>query len=139
MNDEEVIEILDDFEDKTIRIEPIKNLSVGIKEEPIVSVNNINTTINQEPLNLNNVTQSSLGSNVGLSTSEQITPKQEIYTQVKNLEEVKYEPIKPEKEEVKIDTKDNEEESKSGLGFVIVLFILLAAFIIALPYISKLF
>ena len=31
--DEEVIEILDDFEDKTIRIEPIKSVSIGIKED----------------------------------------------------------------------------------------------------------
>ena len=138
MNDEEVIEILDDFEDKTIRIEPIKNVSIGIKE-PAASVNNQNTTINTEPLSSNNVTQSPTGSNLGVNTSEQITPKPEIYTPIKNLEEVKYEPIKPEKEEINIDTRDNEEESKSGLWFVIVLFVLLAAFIIALPYISKLF
>ena len=136
MNDEEVIEILDDFEDKTIRIEPIKNVSIGIKE-PVVSVNN--QTINTEPLGTNNVTPSLAGSNLRVSNSEQSTPKQEMYTPVKNLEEVKYEPIKPEKEEINIDTRDGEEESKSGLGFVIVVFILLAAFIIALPYISKLF
>ena len=135
MNDE-VIEILDDFEDNTIRIEPIKNVSIGIKQEP-VALNNANTTINVEPLSTNNAKPTPAVSNLGVSTPEEIKPK--LYTPVKNLEEVKYEPIKPEKEETKIETIDSEEESKSGIGFIVVLFILLAAFIIALPYISKLF
>ena len=79
-----------------------------------------------------------VNSNLGVSASEEIKPKQEIYNEVKKLEEVKYNPIEPEKKEIKIDETE-EENSKSGLGFIIVLFILLAAFIIALPYISKLF
>ena len=52
---------------------------------------------------------------------------------------VEYSPIEPETEDVKIEASESEEETKSGLGFIIVLFVLLAAFIIALPYISKLF
>ena len=64
--------------------------------------------------------------------------KEEYIDLEKQLEEVKYEPIEPEKQEIKIETEEESDKSKSGLSFIIVLFILLAAFIIALPYISKL-
>ena len=40
--------------------------------------------------------------------------------------------------EITIKSESNDEKSKSGLTFVIVLCVLLLAFIIALPYISKL-
>jgi len=125
MNDEEVIEILDDFEDNTIRIEPIKNVNIGIKPETVAPSDNV-----AQPLN---------NPSLGVSKPEELEPKSETFTPVKNLDTVKYEPIKPETQEFKVETPENEEESRSGLGFVIVLFILLAAFIIALPYISKLF
>lgn len=46
--------------------------------------------------------------------------------------------IKSDKQEIKIEDEDVSDNSKSGLTFVIVLFILLIAFIIGLPYISKL-
>ncbi len=56
-----------------------------------------------------------------------------------NSSEVKYEPILNNKEEIKIEEVSENEKSKSGLGFVIVLFIIIGIFIIALPYIAKLF
>lgn len=56
----------------------------------------------------------------------------------KQLEEVNYEPINTVSEEIKIQTEEEADQGKSGLGFVIVLFVILAAFIIALPYITKL-
>lgn len=64
--------------------------------------------------------------------------KEEYIELEKQLEEVKYEPITSSSEEIKIQTEEETDQSKSGLGFVIVLFIILAAFIIALPYISRL-
>lgn len=56
-----------------------------------------------------------------------------------NNSEVKYDPISNSKEEIKIEETSESEKSKSGLGFVIALFIIIVAFIIALPYIAKLF
>ena len=64
--------------------------------------------------------------------------KEEYIELEKQLEEAKYEPIEPEKQEIKIETEEESDKSKSGLSFIIILFVLLAAFIIALPYISKL-
>ena len=64
--------------------------------------------------------------------------KEEYVELEKQLEEVNYEPINTVSEEIKIQTEEEVDQSKSGLGFVIVLFIILAAFIIALPYITKL-
>lgn len=64
--------------------------------------------------------------------------KEEYIELEKQLEEVKYEPIAPEKQEIQIETEEESDRSKSGLSFVIIIFILLGAFIIALPYISKL-
>ncbi len=64
--------------------------------------------------------------------------KEEYIELEKQLEEVKYEPIEPEKQEIKIETEEETDKSKSGLSFIIILFVLLAAFIIALPYITKL-
>lgn len=58
---------------------------------------------------------------------------------INNFESVKYDPISNEKEEIKIEETSESEKSKSGLGFVIVLFIIIGAFIVALPYIAKLF
>ena len=120
-NEEEVIEILDDFEDNTITIPPINKHVVS--EKPVSSDNTMESTFN----------------NLGVSFSEEIKPKIDVYDEVKKLEEVKYDPIEPEKQEIKIETETKEENAKSGLGFVIVLFILLAIFVILLPYISKLF
>lgn len=130
-NEDEIIEILDDFENNTITIPPInKNIGVerGNMDQPVVS--NIESQTSA---------QQTFNSNFGVGTTEEIKPKSEIYNEVKNLDEVNYEPIEPEKQDIKIETETKDENSKSGLGFVIVLFILLAAFIIALPYISKLF
>lgn len=64
--------------------------------------------------------------------------KEEYIELEKQLEEVNYEPIAPENQEIKIETEEESDKSKSGLSFVIIIFILLGAFIIALPYISKL-
>lgn len=120
-NEEEVIEILDDFEDNTITIPPINTDVVG----------NVTPT-NENP-------SEPIFNNLGVSASEEIKPKLDVYDEVKNLEEVKYDPIEPEKQEIKIEAETKEENTKSGLGFVIVLFILLATFVFLLPYISKLF
>lgn len=127
--EDEVIEILDDFEDNTITIPPInKNVGENVTPEQPAVVENIPDTSAEPTFN-----------NLGVSTSEELKPKLEVYDEVKNLEEVKYDPIEPEKQEIKIETETKEENTKSGLGFVIVLFILLAIFVILLPYISKLF
>lgn len=64
--------------------------------------------------------------------------KEEYIELEKQLEEVNYEPIELEKQEIKIETEEEADQSKSGLSFIIILFVLLAAFIIALPYITKL-
>lgn len=124
-NEDEIIEILDDFENDTITIPPVNKSANTV--EPDVA-NNLSETPVQPTFN-----------NLGVNASEEIKPKPEIYNEVKNLEEVKYNPIEPENGEIKIETETKEENTKSGLGFIIVLFILLIAFIIALPYISKLF
>ena len=130
-NEDEVIEILDDFENDTITIPPI-NKNIGIQNSIPVEPK-VNSSIPE------NSTEQTFNGNLGVSVAEEIKPKVETYNEVKKLEEVNYEPIKPEKQEIKIEDESKDENSKSGLGFVIVLFILLAAFIIALPYISKLF
>lgn len=64
--------------------------------------------------------------------------KEEYIELEKQLEEAKYEPIETEKSEIKIETEEESDQSKSGLSFIIILFVLLAVFIIALPYITKL-
>ena len=53
--------------------------------------------------------------------------------------EVKYDPIDKTPKEIKIEQESKSEKSKSGLGFVIVLFIIIGAFIFALPYVAKYF
>lgn len=58
---------------------------------------------------------------------------------INDSESVKYDPISNSKEEIKIEETSESEKSKSGLGFVIALFIIIGAFIVALPYIAKLF
>lgn len=76
-----------------------------------------------------------------VNTTPTIQPselKEEYIELEKQLEEAKYEPIQTAQQEIKIETEEEADQSKSGLGFIIVLFVLLAAFIIALPYISKL-
>ena len=76
-----------------------------------------------------------------VNTAPNIQPseiKEEYIELEKQLEEVNYEPINTVSEEIKIQTEEEADQSKSGLVFVIVLFVLLAAFIIALPYITKL-
>jgi len=122
-NEDEIIEILDDFEDITT-----------------TSISNVNNTVSMEKVATNDVSFEPDKINLGVSVSEELNQKVQIPNEVKNLEEVKYEPIKPEKDNIKIESNDmTEEDSKSGLGFVIVLFILLVLFIMALPYISQLF
>ena len=126
MNDEEVIEILDDLEDNTILIKPIKNVNIGLHKEEVVPYNNS--------------AQSSEQQNLENNVPKEIKTMPEANTVPKKLNDVQYEPIKVQKEEITIEAANNDEDdSKSGLGFVIVLFILLAAFILALPYITKLF
>lgn len=76
-----------------------------------------------------------------VNTAPTIQPsevKEEYIELEKQLEEAKYEPIEVEKQEIKIETEEETDQSKSGLSFIIILFVLLAAFIIALPYITKL-
>lgn len=115
MKDEtETIEILDDIEETV----PKKT------EEPVV--------INQQ----NNTDQGITYDNFGVS-NQSVTPNNNVSETEKNLAEVKYEPIEPEKQEITIEPEQATDNSKSGLGFVIVIFILLAAFIVALPYITK--
>jgi len=126
--EDEVIEILDDFED-TITIPPI-NKNVVVPNIPPVA-----PKVETQTPSVNSQTNS----NLGVSDVEEIKVEPAVYNEVKNLDNVNYAPIEPEKEEIKVDTDVGEEDTKSGLGFVIVLFILLAAFIIALPYISNLF
>lgn len=64
--------------------------------------------------------------------------KEEYIELEKQLEEAQYQPIEVDKQEIKIETEEETDQSKSGLSFIIILFVLLAAFIIALPYITKL-
>lgn len=113
-NEEEVIEILDEFEEQSINTTPITQEDINNLENESTPFNNLG----EVPLE-----------------SEQNDSSVEI----KNLDQVKYDPIEPEKQEIKIEEETTEENTKSGLGFVIVLFILLALFVFLLPYISKLF
>lgn len=128
-NEEEVIEILDDFEEDTIIIPPISNEMIQntVDEQEVV-------TMGEEPY-----VEQPLNNNLEIRSSEKITSPENVAQEFKNLEDVNYAPIKPEKQEIKIDTDPTNDNSKSGLGLIIVLFILLIAFIIALPYISNLF
>lgn len=133
-NKEEDIEILDDFEEDTLIIPPItKDMINDYKESEMVSQNN-NISVQPEVITVDNNVPIEQKSNNDLGENHN-----EAYHEVKNLDDIHYEPIKPEKQEIKIDTDPTDDNSKSGLGFIIVLFILLVAFIIALPYISKLF
>lgn len=128
-NEEEVIEILDDFEEDTIIIPPISNEMIQntVDEQEVV-------TMGEEPY-----VEQPLNNNLEIRSSEEITSPENVAQEFKNLEDVNYAPIKPEKQEIKIDADPTNDNSKSGLGLIIVLFILLIAFIIALPYISNLF
>ncbi|MBE6138457.1 MAG: hypothetical protein E7173_01775 [Firmicutes bacterium] len=125
MSDEEVIEILDEVEDNTIKISPIKNVSIGLRNEPETSNNAVLTDTTTTGLDI--------------SAPDNIDNNQTERVMMHNLDNVEYAPIKPEKVESKVEVEEPDEEAKSGLGFIIVLFILLATFIIVLPYISKLF
>lgn len=93
------------------------------EETPSFNMQGQNTTMTQNINSQNNT----LG-------QQQIVPNEPINI----VEEVNYDPIESQKQEIKIETEEETDNSKSGLSFVIVLFIILAAFIIALPYISKL-
>lgn len=127
--EDEVIEILDDFED-TITIPPI-NKNTGVQFN--LSENEVSSQPAPIPQEVK------ISNNFGVNHVEEQKVEPQIYAEVKNLEDVNYSPIEPEKEEMNIEMNISEENTKSGLGFVIVLFILLIAFVIALPYISKLF
>ena len=76
---------------------------------------------------------------VNIAPAVQPTEVKEEYIELeKKLEEATYQPIEAEKQEITIETEEERDQSKSGLSFIIILFVLLAAFIIALPYITKL-
>lgn len=111
-NEDEIIEILDDFENDDI----------------VISQNNIS----ESPATNNSAS-------FDVNTVAEKNSKNDMFNEMKKVEAAKYSSIEPEISTMNVETDDKDEESKSGLGFVIVLFILLAAFIIALPYISKLF
>lgn len=134
---DDVIEILDDVEIDT----PINNSNNSFNDHVQVDLNSTQTIAT--PINAHSSVDDSVGSqpdnNFGVSASNDLHTRTQINQEVKKLEEVKYDPIEPEKEEIRIEAETQDDNSKSGLGFVIVLFVLLAAFIIALPYISKLF
>lgn len=77
------------------------------------------------------------------STNVEPQPNPQMFNQTlesNNIEPnpVNYDPIENHKEEIKIEQESKSEENKSGLGFVIVLFVIIGAFIVALPYIAKL-
>lgn len=76
------------------------------------------------------------GVNIGDTNSQSFNS---INEPIQGVSEINYDPVEPKKEEITINDESTDIESKSGLTFVIVLFVLLAVFIIALPYISKFF
>jgi len=87
MNDEEVIEILDDFED-TITIPPI-NKNVVVPNIPPVA-----PKVETQTPSVNSQTNS----NLGVSDVEEIKVEPAVYNEVKNLDNVNYAPIEPEKQ-----------------------------------------
>ena len=110
-NDNDMIEILDDVNEN----------------------NNDSSTLNN-PSTINSNVQTMQG----LYQGQSVNPSS--VNMVQNQpNEVKYDPIDNNKEEIKIEQESESEKSKSGLGFVIVLFIIIGAFIFALPYIAKYF
>lgn len=108
-NDNDMIEILDDVNEESNTLSQPSIINDNV--QPQQTLYQQEETITQNPVNV-----------------------------VENkLEEVKYDPIENNKEEIKIEQESENEKSKSGLGFVIVLFIIIGAFIFALPYIAKYF
>ena len=129
-NEDEVIEILDDFED-IITINPIN--------ENLGGQSNVQSDVSVDSEMVSIIPQNNFSNNLGVSSIEETKVEPQLYNEVKNLADVNYSPIEPEREETNIEMNVSDENTKSGLGFVIVLFVLLAVFVIALPYISKLF
>ncbi len=84
----------------------------------------------------NNLNQSS-AVNSNINHQQQFVNQPSVDMMGNQSNEVKYDPIENNKEEIKIEQESESENSKSGLGFVIVLFIIIGAFIFALPYIAK--
>lgn len=121
MNNEDMIEILDDVNENENGINNPSFSGTSVSNDEFLN-NNINNS--SQNINYNNTNQE--------SSIEQFN--------IQNIQpnEINYEPIENSKEEIKIEQESKIEESKSGLGFVIVLFIIIGAFIIALPYIAKL-
>lgn len=94
--------------------------------EILDDINEENTGLGQNPIN--NTQQ----------LNQQVVQNNNV-SQNTNNGEINYEPIENKKEEITIEQESKSEGSKSGLGFVIVLFIIIGAFIVALPYIAKFF
>lgn len=71
------------------------------------------------------------------------TPSQQPSGEVIDLEQkvadIKYNPLEPETESIEIVDEIEPTKNKSGLALVIILFILLAAFIVFLPKITEIF
>lgn len=88
--------------------------------------------VNEKANNLNQ--SSAVNSNIN---QQQFVNQPSVDMMRNQSNEVKYDPIENNKEEIKIEQESESENSKSGLGFVIVLFIIIGAFIFALPYIAK--
>lgn len=108
-NNDDMIEILDDVNEENSTFSEPSNINANV--QPQQPLYQQREAINQKPVNV-----------------------------VENQsEEVKYDPIENNKEEIKIEQESENEKSKSGLGFVIALFIIIGAFIFALPYIAKYF
>ena len=101
--------------------------------EILDDVNEDSNTLNN-PTMVNNNAQSQQG-----LYQEQSINQSSVNMVQNQSNEVKYDPINNNEEEIKIEQESESEKSKSGLGFVIVLFVIIGAFIFALPYIAKYF
>lgn len=101
--------------------------------EILDDVNEDSNTLNN-PSTINNNVQSQQG-----VYQEQPVNQTSVNMVQNQPNEVKYDPIDKTPEEIKIEQESESEKSKSGLGFVIALFIIIGAFIFALPYIAKYF
>ena len=101
--------------------------------EILDDVNEDSNTLNN-PSTINNNVQSQQG-----VYQEQPVNQTSVNMVQNQPNEVKCDPIDKTPEEIKIEQESESEKSKSGLGFVIALFIIIGAFIFALPYIAKYF
>lgn len=114
--------------------EQLNTMTPNIENQSInPMVNNVQTfPQTNDTLAMNNVQPQMVSSNLGVPTIDG-------QNTLNTINQQPIESISPQFIQADQTSKSSNDEQKSGLGFIIILFVILAVFIFALPYITKLF